>query len=173
MGKPQFENQTMISAVSNKKIRRITGSTSSPVNDSSYQRVTIFASPKTYSRLFNARLIWNSGGGEEIGTVANSYKEYIVDMQIDQSSGIGMFKFKSSMANSTIKFDQGYFKENEVAVSNNLFFPGDLGAVSSQLNNVYFDESLGMQLVFWHNFGKTVSSLREWVLFFEEEVIAR
>lgn len=167
MGRPQFENQVMISAVSSKKIRVLEQEYTNPLTHNMYQRITILSPKNTMSKLFNCMLHF-----APITEGVSGLKYLIIDSQISSTAGIGMFKAEGNH-NADMLYDQGHFK------AANSFEPNDLGAISNQINAVKFDDVLGMQVIYRHTalasdgaFASTIAK-RRLVLFLEEEVVKR
>lgn len=161
MARQEFENQTVISAVTNKTIVVITGESSFSLAPAVYERITILSPAKSVSRLFNMRLSW------DIETVAISgLKELYIDQQVDQTTGIGLFKFTGNW-NNLVQYDKGEW-QNITSSS-----PSDIGAMSSQIQAGRFDEFKGIQMVFKHGLNVNASAKRSWTLFVEREVVAR
>jgi hypothetical protein len=161
MSRPEFENQTLISAMTNKTIVVIRGETEEFLAIGAWQRITILSPPNTVSRLFNCRLSWDADGRATAGT-----KSIILDQQIDEFEGIGLFLFNGPY-NLGFSWDQGHW------INTTSQTPNDFGAMSTQIQAARFDEFKGIQLVFTHSTNVNEVSKRHWVLFVEREVVAR
>lgn len=161
MSRPQFENQTLISATTSKSIEFVVVESTEDLVADVYERVTILSPKNTVSRVFNVQMMW------EADTVATQgEKHLVIDSILDDETGVGMFRFGGAY-NSKVMYDQGYFS------GETYFYPDDLGAMSNQVNSITFDDIRGIQVVFRHTMNTITNSKRICVLFVEREVVAR
>jgi len=167
MGRPEFENQTLISAVTNKSVVTIAGKTNAVTTPGVYERITVLSPKNTISKLYNIMLSWDIETTPTSGT-----KSCIIDQQYGKTSpegqtqGIGLFKFTGDW-NKKIMWDQGEWQNVTTKT------PNDLGAMVSQIQAGRFDEFNGIQIVFSNSFNFGGNAYREWILFCEREVVAR
>lgn len=162
MSRPEFENQTMISAVSSKKIKRIMGEANTPIPAGTRERIIILSDENTISRVLTMAVHWD-GATTEIA----HWKEIVLDLMTSATEGIGLFKLRGE-TNKNLFYDQGYV-DTTIA-----YFPNDLGAISSQITRAVFDESLGLHIVFSHEEPTlSIQSRRLWKIVIEQETVAR
>lgn len=159
MSNPEFENQTLISAVASKKVITIVGEsvTLLPANQS--EIINFYSPPNTVSKVLNIALEWMS---EEDGALNAGTKNYILN-----SMSIGVMNMSSAW-NKYLAYDVGAFSADTFK-----FTPNDLAACSTQVRNLIFDETRELALIFNHSFNLAVSSKRTWKIIVEQETVSR
>lgn len=177
MGSQQFDRQTVISATTSKSIHYISGDSGGVgLPSATYERHAIFSPKNTVSKVLNLQMTWDALANVSGMT---GVRQLILDNYIDANTGLGIFKFQSSVINKGIQFDQGCFQLNDGSYDANLLaFPNDYGAVNVNIRAFEFDEVIAVSIVFYHVLalnGNSVSitEKRQWKLFTEQEVIAR
>jgi hypothetical protein len=164
MGSRQFDRQTVIDAMTNRKVIIIKGTDNTPIPVGGQNRISIYSPPFTISTMFNAVYTWDAADGATSGT-----KAWVVDVAIDGtgSTGKGMNKLIQNY-NQLLSYDQGTFVGGSSAQN-----PSDLTAFRGQIANTVFDDTRALQLVFENNTNVVNTSLRSWWLFVVQEVVAR
>lgn len=170
MPRPQFENQTLISAVTSKVITYFQKQEVSPITSHEYERHTFFSPRKTVSKLINLRLTFG-----EISGMSKGVREIILDNYLAADQGTGVFFSSCSRYTGTFHFDQGTFRVNsDREPSDILYYPSDLGAINQNIRAVQFDDTTGLTVVFRHtSLINDVDVTREMIGFIEQEVISR
>lgn len=160
----QFDRQTVIDAMTNKKVIVISGTDSTPIAVGGQNRISIYSPKNTISTMFNAVYTWDAADGATSGT-----KSWVFDVAVDGSgsTGKGMNKLYQNY-NQLLSYDQGTFVGGSSTQN-----PADLTAFRGQIANTVFDDTRALQLVFQNNTNVVNTSLRSWWLFVVQEVVSR
>lgn len=164
MGSRQFDRQTVIDAMTNKKVIVLSGSDTTPIAVNGTNRISIYSPPFTISTMFNAVYTWDAMGSATSGT-----KNWIFDVAIDGTgnTGKGMTKLIQNY-NAQLVYDQGTFVGGSSSQN-----PADLTAFRGQLANTIFDDQRALQIVFENHTNVVDTAIRYWWLFVVQEVVAR
>jgi hypothetical protein len=163
MGRPQFENQTQITAMASKRVDYIEGSSVASLPSSTYERFTIFSPKNTISRVMNIRQQFLAI--TETTTVANKY--IYLSNRFPDGSGVGVYRLRGD-SDADLIFDKG-----ELEAKNPVYVPNDLAGLNNRIVQAEFDEVIGMNVTFQHGAGVSTTAERSYAIFLSEEVVDR
>jgi hypothetical protein len=161
MGNMQFDRQTVIRATTSKKMVLIEGNSMDSMPPYTYERYTILSEKNTISRCYN--LIFGFDKPNQINT---GVRDCIIDSMRLDGSGLGMLKITNDYAHDC-QYNQGTGWDGTQLI------PNDLSAFANQIQSIRFDDTRGIQVVFFHSYDTTTDANRYWHIFAEQEVIAR
>lgn len=162
MGKPQFESQVQIAAVSSKKIVVVHVEKTTAIAAGTSEVNTVYSPENTVSKVLAARLVWENVAGATSGT-----KTINTGMELGSAYGtMGMSRIDGAY-NSYLKYDQGEI------TGQSQFYPNDLAGYTAQIQNTTFDENRGMTVTFINNTNASSAAVRKYTLVVEQEVINR
>jgi hypothetical protein len=159
LARQEFENQTLISAVTSKKIEVISGESNTLLPAGQSEIITFFSPPNTVTRVLNIALEWHS---EQNGSLNSGTKNLIVN-----SMSIGVVNMASAW-NKYLAYDVGQFSADTLS-----YTPNNLASATQQIRSLVFDDTREMALIFNHNFNLAVSSKRTWKIIVERETVKR
>lgn len=170
MSRPEFENQTSISAVTSKKIKSFKSNANTQLAKQTFERHTFFSAPNTVSSIMNLNM-----GMRPIGAGITGIRTMFVDTYIGPSEGLGVLQATSGIPQNDFMFDQGTFKNGGTQDTSNItFIPNDIGAVNANLRAIKYDDTIGVSFVFYHDTTASTIGEERWVTWFvEEETVKR
>jgi hypothetical protein len=163
MGRPEFENQTEITAQSSKSIYYLKWedtTTSVLVGFANSQRITIYSPVNTVSRIINADVMWYPIAG------ASGDKTIFIDNQLTETEGMGVLSLTGAFG-AEIRFDTGTFQNTSTSK------PLDTNAASQRLTQTTFDDVKGLTFVYFNNTNVASAAKRTYRLFVEREIVKR
>lgn len=175
MSRPEFENQTQISAITNKSIKWFEKVSTVALTANVFERHTFFSAPNSVSRIINLKMEF---AGVPQGTWTGT-REMILDNYMNASKGLGVFRGVASNVTDIFYFDQGAFTRGATRTTANITkYPDDYGAINDNVRALRYDETIGVSFVFLHtlNTGSgdaTITEARSLICFIEEEVVKR
>jgi hypothetical protein len=170
MPRPQFENQTLISAVTSKSIGFIEGTITTPQANGVYQSVILYSAPNTISRVMNVRQRF--GAITDAGAVGTNKKYMYINTnwrnpQTQQDVGIGLYRIRGN-CNVTVEYDKGEM------IAGDEMQPNDHAALNARVTQAVFDETVGLAIVFMQQSGVTnTTGERYYLVMYEQEVVKR
>lgn len=174
MGRPEFENQTAISAIAGKKIRVLSRNVNLPLPSGTYERVTVFSSPRTVSKVLNVRMSMGLVYSPIAGTTT-AHKEMGLENYFSPTYGIGIVKgINKDKPGSSFSLEFGCFNAfddlNGDGVCTTVPAQSEIPAM---LNNLYFDDVMGLTFFYRQAAGSTANIQRSYYCFVQEEQVSR
>lgn len=172
MGRPEFENQTMISAVSSSKMVWINLIKTDNMPQNTFMKYVILSPAKTVSRIKNARITFDALVGHIAGD--SVFRDMLLEYP---GNGNGIFQASCTDPTKQWHFDRGSFRyagSNTMGAEAIQSTPVDLGALNSNIREAVFDDVIGIQVVFKHSSALTQAAVRREInLWVEQETVSR
>jgi hypothetical protein len=168
MGRPEFENQTLISAVTSKEIKSVVVSNTFALPHLSYDVTKLYSPKGTVSRVMGLE-VYFPATGTNLVTEKNliiSLLEYTDQTETALYSIVEQLSF-SADDNKDAKIEYG------LPTNVRTYAPNSLDAFHTQLRGMIFDDEKPLQFAFYNNTGSTINTKREFTIFVEREVIKR
>lgn len=169
MGSMQFDRQTVISATTSKSIQFLQGDYNGNLSWGVFEQHTIYAPKNTVCTIINQRMEFPPVSGANL----TGPKDMMINNQVNANVGLGMFRV--SQSNPAEDFVFGSYTISP----NTSYYPNDLAAVDANIRQVVYDETIGVSIIFWSSITQNGAGYvitgndRSWMLFVEQEVVAR
>lgn len=171
MSRPEFENQTLISAVTSKTITSVTVSNTFSLAHLAYDVTKIYSPVGTVSRVMGFEAYY-----PPTGSAAGTEKNIIVSLlefMPDNVTAKAVLEQVAVSSNDNLDCKIEYGEPKNVRSAPSGYFPSDLAAFQNQLKGMIFDDQKPLQIAFYNNTGVAITSSRSFTIFVEREVIKR
>lgn len=161
MGNQQFNNQTIISAVTSRKIGYLQQIVTTPIAAGSTLQITLYAPVNNICQLMDMTVVMDgmasSTGTQDIFLNINNAA---------QTLGFGIFKLTGN-ATSQVIYDQNGVQGTSSS------HPTAEGDIANAYRAVQFDQNIGLQFNFRNNGSVTHTGNKKVIIFYSQEVVSQ